>query len=206
MGRLTLQERDKKLMEVYDTAKAYIERYSRSPTRGELSVRCGLGSNNSVKGYLIRLAALGYIRLTPGKRRNIVLVPPEGRDAARKEWAAQEAAKEQQEPPPKRPLKCLYPAAVFIRPPQNTITRVKPGDIIRVEDKEREGNDNGWSLATKARTYRVCRVYPHHVSAVDAAGFMRSFCYGDLMVMGLEQQSPELEAKRIKTWDGRPHG
>lgn len=200
MGRLTLQERDKKLMEVYDTAKAYIERYRRSPTRGELSVRCGLGSNNSVKGYLIRLAALVYIRLTPGKRRNIVLVPPEGRDAAREEWAAQETAKEQT-PPPKRPRKCLYPAAVFIRPPQNVITSVKPGDIIQ---EEREDHDKGWRL-TKAKTYRVCRVYPHHVSTVDTAtGFMRSFCYGDLIVMGLEQQSPELEARRIKTWDGRP--
>lgn len=204
MGRLTKQEAEQKTQEVFDTIKSYIERYGRAPTTREIKQLCGFGSIHSVNNQLPKLEVMGYLKRVPNKKRNLILIPPQERAQAREEYAKaseKDLGWRIEIPPGKTPHRCLYPAAALIRPPQNIITHVKPGDIIR---EEREDHDKGWRLTTKTKTYRVCRVYPHHVSTVDTAtGFMRSFCYGDLIVMGLEQQSPELEARRIKTWDGR---
>lgn len=56
----------------------------------------------------------------------------------------------------------------------------------------------------REKTYRVMEIYPYHVLTVEnGTGILRSFSYGDLIVMGLEYQTPELEARRIKTQDAR---
>ena len=48
--------------------------------------------------------------------------------------------------------------------------------------------------------YRVKKIYPHVVLCVeDRTGTRRCFCIGDLVVLGLMKQDPEIEAKRILT-------
>ena len=50
---------------------------------------------------------------------------------------------------------------------------------------------------TRKKTYHKWRVkknYPHMVLCADNAGIRTCFSYGDLIIMNIEKQSPELEA------------
>lgn len=204
MGRLTKQEAEQKTQEVFDTIKDYIERYGRAPTTREIKELCGFGSIHSVDSQLSKLEAMGYLTRIPNKKRNIILVPLQDREQAREEYAKKRDI-EWEIPPIKESGKKLhrsiYPAAAVPTGPVNRITHVQIGDIIT---EKREEKEKGWMFSPKERKYRVIAVYPHHVSTVESdTGFMRSFCYGDLIVMGLEYQTPELEARRIKTQDAR---
>lgn len=63
---------------------------------------------------------------------------------------------------------------------------VQIGDIIETKVTERIGLRE---YVRGTRKYRVLRRYQHHVLCEDTkTGQKRSFCYGDLIVMGLETQ------------------
>ena len=75
------------------------------------------------------------------------------------------------------------------------ICRVRPGDLIQAEEKICE---EPWVHTRLIRNYEVKEIYPHHVLTEDTAtGQRRCFCYGDLILMGLERQEPGLERLRI---------
>lgn len=83
---------------------------------------------------------------------------------------------------------------------QNNIRNIKPGDCIREKVSVREMG----SYHEEIHHYRVLAVYPYHVLAVDAVtGARRSICYGDLIIAGLEEQSPSLEALRKDREDSK---
>ncbi|MCM1190652.1 MAG: hypothetical protein NC541_15335 [bacterium] len=73
------------------------------------------------------------------------------------------------------------------------IKETKPGDVIR----ERTAVRGVGAYEEERHSYRVVEVYPHHVLTADTVtGLRRCICYGDLIVAGLERQSPVLEAMR----------
>ena len=77
--------------------------------------------------------------------------------------------------------------------PAPTIHHVHMGDIIKIKinDEDRIGR------ASKYGEYEVIGVYPRTVLTKDKkTGFRRSFSYGDLLTMGLENQDPEKEEMR----------
>lgn len=89
-------------------------------------------------------------------------------------------------------MKLRQPAV--IRAKKNQITHVKVGDIIKEKTRER---DREWIYVERTLTYRVIAIYPYHVLAAEVeTGILRSFCLGDLIMLGLERQSDELEALR----------
>lgn len=206
MGRITKEQSRQKTMEVYETIKDYIRCNGRAPTEQEIIRLCGLPSKShtSVRRHLQKLRAMGYIRMAPRKKCNITIVPPEERETAKSEWeergatgvkAGKGKGGQAQPAPVKATRKCLYPATVFTKVrPQNCITHLKPGDIIREKTGEKD----------KGCTYRVLRVYPYHVSCVESGtGFLKSFSLGDLITMNLECQCPEIEARRKLSPEGR---
>ncbi len=82
-----------------------------------------------------------------------------------------------------------------VSPAAAIICRVRPGDLIQAEEKICE---EPWVHTRLIRNYEVKEIYPHHVLAEDTAtGQRRCFCYGDLILMGLERQEPCLERLRI---------
>lgn len=72
---------------------------------------------------------------------------------------------------------------------------VKVGMIIR------ERCFDGVLKEKVERKWRVQKIYPHFVLSANNAGIRTCFSYGDLIVMHIERQPPELEALRII--DGR---
>ncbi len=71
------------------------------------------------------------------------------------------------------------------------ICRVRPGDLIRAEEKICE---EPWVHTRLIRNYEVKKIYSHHVLTEDTAtGQRRCFCYGDLVMMGLERQESWVE-------------
>lgn len=88
----------------------------------------------------------------------------------------------------------LRQQAAVICGKRNQITHVKVGDII--EEKRRE-RDREWIYVERTLTYRVIAIYPYHVLGEEVeTGLLRSFCLGDLIILGLERQSDELEVLR----------
>lgn len=74
--------------------------------------------------------------------------------------------------------------------PATRIRNIHIGDTIKIKinDKDRIGR------ASKYCEYEVIGVYPRNVLTRDKkTGFRRSFSYGDLLTMGLENQDPEIE-------------
>lgn len=79
-------------------------------------------------------------------------------------------------------------------PAAGVICRVGIGDLIHAVEKICE---EAWVHTERTRTYEVKKIYPHHVLTEDAeTGQRRCFCYGDLILMGLEWQEPKLEQLR----------
>ena len=77
--------------------------------------------------------------------------------------------------------------------PTPRIHNVHIGDTIKIKinDEDRIGR------ASKYCEYEVIGVYPRNVLTRDKkTGFRRSFSYGDLLTMGLENQDPEIETMR----------
>ncbi len=71
------------------------------------------------------------------------------------------------------------------------ICRVRPGDLIRAEEKICE---EPWVHTRLIRNYEVKKIYSHHVLTEDTVtGQRRCFCYGDLVMMGLERQESWVE-------------
>lgn len=105
-----------------------------------------------------------------------------------------------EERPAQRPVKKrrgnIYPvAAVWVGPSVSRISSVKLGDVIWEKRDERRKKD--LFAVERIEGYRVIAINPYHVLTVGmASGLKRCFCYGDLIIMGLERQSPELEAMR----------
>lgn len=48
----------------------------------------------------------------------------------------------------------------------------------------------------KTKKWKVQKIYPHIVLCKNAKGFHRCFTYGDLVMMDIIKQSPEIEAMR----------
>lgn len=77
--------------------------------------------------------------------------------------------------------------------PAPTVQSVHIGDTIKIKinDEDRIGR------TSKYCEYEVIGVYPRIVLTRDKkTGFRRSFSYGDLLTMGLENQDPEKEEMR----------
>lgn len=71
------------------------------------------------------------------------------------------------------------------------ICRVRPGDLIQAEEKICE---EPWVHTRLIRNYEVKKIYSHHVLTEDTVtGQRRCFCYGDLVMMGLERQESWVE-------------
>ena len=84
---------------------------------------------------------------------------------------------------------------------KNTIT-VKVGEIIN----EKETEKDGWEFIEKIRKYRVMKVFPYIVLCVDCkTGIKRCFSLGDMIIRGMAEQAPELEAlkKQDVRWERR---
>ena len=78
----------------------------------------------------------------------------------------------------------------------NRITRVKPGDTIRIVEKEK---DECKRINVISRVYTVVEVYRNFVLAREkGTRTKRSISFADLITLGLERQSPEIEAKRYE--------
>lgn len=79
--------------------------------------------------------------------------------------------------------------------PAPRIRNIHIGDTIKIKinDEDRIGR------ASKYCEYEVIGVYPRNVLTKDKkTGFRRSFSYGDLLTMGLENQDPEKYRKKRK--------
>lgn len=77
--------------------------------------------------------------------------------------------------------------------PTPTVHNVHIGDIIKIKinDEDHIGR------TSKYGQYEVIGIYPRIVLARDKkTGFRRSFSYGDLLTMGLENQGPEIDELR----------
>lgn len=71
------------------------------------------------------------------------------------------------------------------------IHNIKTGDRIRKKRDRAERELFGKSEVV----WEVIAVYPHHILTIDrSTGIRRSFSYGDLIAMNIEQQSDEMEA------------
>lgn len=71
------------------------------------------------------------------------------------------------------------------------IHNIKTGDRIRKKRDRAERELFGKSEVI----WEVISVYPHHILTIDRrTGIRRSFSYGDLIAMNIEQQSDEMEA------------
>lgn len=74
------------------------------------------------------------------------------------------------------------------------IQNVHKGDIIKVME-----NDENVGRGTIPREYEVMEVYKRTIMTKDRkTGFRRCFSYGDLIAMGIECQTPEIETVRKK--------
>lgn len=80
----------------------------------------------------------------------------------------------------------MYIMSMQVAPKAPVIKRVKPGMVIKV--KIEEG-------APEIR-YKIKKVFPRCVIAVDKQGNRRGFSYGDLIIRGMEVQEPKIEALR----------
>lgn len=77
--------------------------------------------------------------------------------------------------------------------PAPKIQHVHIGDIIKIKinDEDHIGR------TSKYGEYEVIGIYPRTVLTRDKkSGFRRSFSYGDLLTMGLENQGPEIDELR----------
>lgn len=77
--------------------------------------------------------------------------------------------------------------------PAPTVHNVHIGDIIKIKinDEDHIGR------TSKYGQYEVVGIYPRIVLTRDKkTGFRRSFSYGDLLTMGLENQGPEIDELR----------
>lgn len=71
--------------------------------------------------------------------------------------------------------------------PAPRIHNVHIGDVIKI--KENEENPGKWGKPF--REYEIIEIYPRIVLTRDKkTGLRRSFSYGDLLTMGLENQEP----------------
>ena len=68
---------------------------------------------------------------------------------------------------------------------------IKVGTIIKVKTKDKETG------GMFCRKYTVKKVYPHMVLCENAMGIRSCFSIGDLIVMNIVKQSPELEALKM---------
>ncbi len=169
---------------VFKLLEKYMLSTGRAPTTYELMRICNT-TQQTARNYLKRLSEMGYVRIEKGRMRGITIVPPEERKQMEEE----------------KRHRSVYPAAVVQKEKKQLITHVKVGDTIKETRKEKEKE---WMFVEREKEYRVMEVYPYHVLTVEnGTSVLRSFSYGDLIVMGLEYQAPELEARRIKTQDAR---
>lgn len=75
-----------------------------------------------------------------------------------------------------------------------TIQNVHNGDVIKVME-----NDGDAGRGTIPREYEVMEVYKRTILTKDRkTGFRRCFSYGDLIAMGIECQTSEIETVRKK--------
>ena len=177
--RRTQEQLEDCLQRLYEMIEGFIAKNGYAPSTREMMDELGF-SQQTTRNYLRRLERNGYIRITPGKWRSIIIIPEEER---------------------KKPIKpgsgVVYPQLMIEKKKRRLITHVQVGDIIKEAGMERDGN---WIYALKEKTYRVTQIYPYHVLTIEqGTGVLRSFSYGDLIMRGLEYQEPEIEAKRIVT-------
>lgn len=77
--------------------------------------------------------------------------------------------------------------------PAPRIHNVHIGDVIKIKENEEDPGRWGKQL----REYEIIEIYPRIVLTRDKkTGFRRSFSYGDLLTMRLENQDPEIETMR----------
>lgn len=77
--------------------------------------------------------------------------------------------------------------------PAPRIHNVHIGDVIKIKENEEDPGRWGKPL----REYKIIEIYPRIVLTMDKkTGFRRSFSYGDLLTMGLENQDSEIETMR----------
>ena len=75
-----------------------------------------------------------------------------------------------------------------------TIQNVQKGDILKTMEHDGEAG-----RGTNPKEYEVLAVYKRTVLTRDkTTGFRRCFSYGDLMAMGIEHQSADIEDMRKK--------
>lgn len=199
-GRTKDQVHDQ-AMEVLDAIKRYNQKHGKMPTRREIKVMCSFNSWQTATFYVQKLEEMGFLKISRHKRRGISMVSDEERKKAleEKEQEMYKAARVKQKKNGKPGI--LYPAAVVPKTNQHLITHVKVGEIIEEKRKEKEEQ---WMFVERTKKYQVVKIYPYIVLTQEiGTGIMRAFGYGDLIVMGLEYQSPELEARRYRTMEGR---
>lgn len=68
---------------------------------------------------------------------------------------------------------------------------IKIGQTIKQDIFSKDGRKLG------VKKWKVKKIYPHGVLCRNAKGFHRFFDYGDLVIMKLIKQSPEIEALRV---------
>ena len=64
-----------KSKEVFEFIKKFIEKKQQAPTMAEIAVGIGIKSRGVVHRYVQSLVSAGLLKLVPGKRRNIELLP-----------------------------------------------------------------------------------------------------------------------------------
>lgn len=57
--------------------RGYVAQWKFAPTLREIAINCGISSTSVVNGNLYKIQAAGYIKLSPGRARGIVLVENE---------------------------------------------------------------------------------------------------------------------------------
>lgn len=199
-GRTKEQVHDQ-AMEVLDAIKGYKQKHGKMPTRREIKDMCSFNSWQTATFYVQKLEEMGYLTISKHKSRGISMISEEERQKALEEKEQEMYKASQEKKRKKRKPAILYPAAVAPKTNQQLITHVKVGETIEERRKEKEEQ---WMFVERTKKYRVMKIYPYIVLTQEiGTGIMRAFGYGDLIVMGLEYQSPELEARRYRTMDGR---
>lgn len=74
------------------------------------------------------------------------------------------------------------------------IKNVKPGDVIRIDPKQAKEEKGDKYIFFDSR-WKVVKVYRNFVltHSVKVPAIRRCFCYGDLIILGIEKQGLVME-------------
>lgn len=175
MGKRKKNEAEKLDQIVLDTINRYVKELKRTPTVREIKETMSFDSEYTIRTCLRHIEQKGIITLKiSGRNLEIEMT---------------DRIKEEK----KRRHVEIRPQSVTVKKTQMHIKQTKKGDIIKDIDQEKDG----WNYIEKINKYRVIQVYPNHVLCRDEkTGEKRCFCFGDLIMKGMEKQEDKLEAMR----------